>query len=154
MWREDLLRIMETAGYRRFPSLRRSNREDSLFATDYPQAAEEPSVRLFICKAKNAGWHIVSDNGWLHLDRTAVIEAADFPPIQTDQSACCLSMLYRNRFPILSDGTAERMILKALEEGTEAYNTACKKLHSAWAVSLRNHTGIPAVDPEFFGKGK
>ena len=151
-WREELARIMNTAGFRRPPALRRSSRSDCLLATDLPQAADETSVRFFFCEAGKAGWRTVTEAGWIHLDRAAVFEAADTVPRGTPASACCLSMLRRNRFPTVSDGTAERMILKALEEGTAAYDAVCRRLHADWAASLRNHTGIPAVDPRFFGE--
>ena len=151
-WRDDLIRLMKAAGYRRPPALRRSSRNDCLLVTDFPQAAEDESVRRFVDMAGENGWHVTFEAGWIHLDRTAVFEAADSAPAGTFQSGCCLSLLRRNRVPVVSDGTAERMILKALEEGSISYNAVCARLHSEWAAALRNHTGIPDVDPRFFGE--
>ena len=69
-------------------------------------------------------------------------------------ASCCRSLLERHREHLIpSDGQAERMLFKAGEEGPEAYEEACRKLHSRWAEALRAHLGIPDVHMSFFNGG-
>ena len=49
------------------------------------------------------------------------------------------------------EGYDVKGILKALEEGPDAYENVCGKLHADWAAAMRKHTGIPDVDRRFFG---
>ena len=63
-------------------------------------------------------------------------------------------LLERHREHLIpSDGQAERMLFKAGEESPEAYEEACRKLHSRWAEALRAHLGIPDVHMSFFNGG-
>ena len=151
-WRDELRKMMRAAGFRRTPVLRRSKKEDFLFATDYPLASDASSVQAFITAAQKAGWRTETDSGWIQLDRKAEFEAADMPPAWNPEAGCCLSILERSAYEkIPSDGYAERLILKALEEGPDAYENVCGKLHADWAAAMREHTGIPDVDRRFFG---
>ena len=151
-WRGELTEMMKSAGYRRMPALRRSSKEQFLLATDYPTAADQPSAEAFIRQAEKAGWHAETDHGWIYLDRKAVFEASDDMPIPGPEALNCLSLLERHAGgKTISDGTAERLLLKAMEEGAEAYERACAKLHAEWSVLLRTSAGIPDVDKRFFG---
>ena len=152
-WRDELKRMMDQAGYRRVPVLRRSSGDCFLFATDFPQAAEEDAVTAFLDFADKAGWHTERENGWIFLERPPVFEAAENIPAAGTEAACCLSILKRYTGSVTrSDGSAERALLKAAEEGETAYENACSRIHTAWAAALRNHTGIPGVDSRFFGE--
>jgi len=150
-WREELLQLMAESGYDRTPALRRSRKSDYLFATDYPCAAGSSCVAHFLNTAGKNGWHAAIEKDWIHLDREPVFEAADEPPAQTPEAVCCLSLLQREREKSPSDGSAERMILKALEEGTDAYEKTCATLHARWAAMLRQKQPLPDVDKRFFG---
>ena len=151
-WREEIAEMMDHAGCFRRPSLRRSNREEYLLSTDYPQAADPDAAQALIRAARSKGWKILQEDGWIYFDRPAVFEAADGAPHACPEADCCLSLLERHpdaRVP--SDGKAERMLLKAMEEGNEAFETVCKKLHGIMACSLRKKERIHDIDQRFFG---
>ena len=153
-WRQELVGLMSAAGSRRPPALRRSTSDHFLLATDFPMAADEQAVQRFLTLLYKSGWHAaVTGYGWILLDRAGTFDAADISvPPKTPESDCCLSLLRRHHGLLASsDGRAERMLLKALEEGTEAYGRVCETLHAEWAVLLRKHARIPAVDERFFG---
>ena len=153
-WRAELTDMMVLSGYRREPALRRSKKEQFLFATDYPLTADEKAVLRFIGYAHDAGWHTETDQGWIYLSRKPEMNGEEGMPAFGPESACCLSLLKRHtggRIP--SDGSAERMLLKAAEEGADAYENACERLHAAWAGLLRKSGTIPDVDERFFHKG-
>ena len=154
-WRDELTEMMISSGCVRMPAIRRSNRDHYLFATDYPSKADQKAMYVFIDRAVDAGWHIETVRGWIHLDRKAVFEAAETVPEPGPEAFCCLSLLERhpdNRKQ--SDGSAERLLLKAMEEGRETYERTCEILHAEWAVLLRKMNGLPDIDHRFFGGEK
>ena len=150
-WREELLQLMAESGYDRTPALRRSRKTDFLFATDYPCAADSRCVERFLDSAGKNGWHAAIEKDWIYLDRQPGFEAADEPSAQTPEAACCLSLLQREREKTPSDGSTERMILKALEEGPDTYEKTCAMLHARWAGMLRQKQLLPDMDKRFFG---
>lgn len=157
-YREELRSILAELGTERPAALRRSRSERWLYATDLPMTATEESVVTFVTRAGQAGWTIGKENGWLQLDckisvplpGTIPAEWADCPA-----AACCRSLLerHRNRLTV-SDGYAERMLVKAGEESPASYEEACRRLHARWAEALRYRQGIPAVHLTFFGGGE
>ena len=151
-WRNELTALMDISGFQRKPALRRSNLNEYLLATDYPMTADKQSVQSFIIAAEQAGWQTKEDRGWIHLNRAPQFEAAEQIPDPGPEAACCLSLL--NRHPdgrTASDGCTERMLLKAMEEGSTACEHICRKLHCEWAVLLRSHSGLPDIDIRFLG---
>ena len=151
-WRTELNQMMAEAGFRRPPALRRSGRDDFLFMTDYPIAADEMAVAQFVKAAAEEGWRVERDGDRLYLDRPAVFEAVGSLPDPVPEASCCLSLLKRHgNEAVPSDGSAERMLLKALDEGTDAYQKACRTLHVIWAALLRKGAALPKVDMRFFG---
>ena len=152
-WRKEITDMMISSGYRRTPALRRSDKEQFLFATDYPLAADDQDVLRFIGYAHEAGWQTETDHGWIYLSRKPELNEGDGLPAPGPESACCLSLLKRHAGDrILSDGSAERMLLKAAEEGADAYENACERLHYTWAGMLRESGTIPDIDERFFQK--
>lgn len=151
-WRTEITGLIRKACCRRPPALRRSLRNDALLTTDLPQTADEETVSRFIQDAQLAGWRTETENGWIHLDRNALFDASDYDFPFGPEAACCLSLLKRHaKDTALSDGAAERSLLKALEEGYTAYERLCGKLHAEWAAQLRSHQRIPDIDRRFFG---
>ena len=150
-WREELMQLMGESGYRRLPALRRSSKEMWLFATDYPQAADNQSVQRLLDMLREVGWKAELDAGWVFIDRFPVYEASEEQPFRTPEACCCLSLIKRNLNKMPSDGSIERKILKALEEGKDAYDRICTDVHAQWAALLRQHKDLPDIDQRFFG---
>ena len=137
--------------------LRRSLSEQWMYATDLPLIATEETVESFSAQAKEAGWTTGTDGGWLQLDRPVREPVPGMIPEEWKScmaAGCCRSLLERHRAQLIpSDGQAERMLVKAGEEGPDAYEEACRRLHFRWAEALRTHRGIPAVHMSFFSGG-
>ena len=146
-WRKELNDLLSAADSRRPPALRRSLTEKYLYAE---------SVQSFLEAAESAGWSAAECRGWIELDRFAAEPPeGGLPDVSGPEAACCLSLLRRHRRDTApSDGRSERMLIKAGEEGPDAYERICAALHASWAESLRNRRGIPAVSDIFFGGGE
>ena len=152
--RRELTEICAQVETRRPPAIRRSLQEQYLYATDLPLAADDSAVDRFIELASGAGWQVSAEAGWLQLDRIITVPLSDW---NTDQygpeSACCLTILRRNAGRLNpSDGTVERQLIKAADQGTDAYEVCCRKIHRDWAERLRTGNAIPDVHPGFFGR--
>ena len=145
--------MMSSAGYRRRPALRRSSRDDYLFATDFPQAADDQAVLSFLETARRNGWLADLSGGWIELSRSMDFrDAIDAPVFHHPEADCCLSLLIRHQEKMKpSDGCTEKAIAKSMEEGYSAYADACEKIHALWAESLRVGNSIPDVDIRYFG---
>ena len=157
-YREELRSMLARLETQRPATLRRSRSEQWMYATDLPLVASEDVLEAFSGQAHRAGWTTGTDGGWLQLDRPV----RELPPGMIPEewknrpaASCCRSLLERHREHLIpSDGQAERMLFKAGEEGPEAYEEACRKLHSRWAEALRAHLGIPDVHMSFFNGGE
>ena len=136
------------------PVLRRSLREDFLYATDLPQAADEDAVRSFIRRAQDSGWHTETEKEWIQLD-----PCSDKPydtgfrgPFGAEARSCA-SLLRRH--PDGQPGDRERrMLIKAGEEGPEMFEKTCALLHREWASALRKGDKLPGIPNTFFTGGK
>ena len=157
-YREELRNLLLTLETERPAALRRSRSEDWLYATDLPGAASEGILEAFISRVEQAGWKVKREDGWIQLDRKVSLFMPGMIPEEWTAgpaAACCRSLLERHRDHLTSsDGSAERMLLKAGEESPEFYEEACRKLHARWAELLRSHQGIPDVHMYFFSGGK
>ena len=153
--RRELQQICFHIQTRRPPAIRRSLKERFLYVTDLPQAAEEADIRKFTDLARRAGWEITAEDGWLQMDKVIRFPPREWYSGRTGpEAACCRSMLQRHSDRLVpTDGKAERMLVKAAEQGTDAYEAACRDLHRIWAERLRKGTGIPDVHPDFFKGG-
>ena len=156
-YREELRSMLARLETQRPAVLRRSRSEQWMYATDLPLIAAEDTVESFSGQAQQAGWITGTDGGWLQLDRMIREPAPGMIPEEWKScpaAGCCRSLLLRHREHLIpSDGQAERMLIKAGEECPDAYEEACRRLHSRWAESLRMHYGIPAVHMSFFNGG-
>ena len=54
-WRKELLTMLNLPETKRLPALRRSRKEDFLYATDLPQAAAEEQAAAFCREAEKRG---------------------------------------------------------------------------------------------------
>lgn len=151
--RKELTALLTAPPEKRQPVIRRSLTEAWLYATDLP-ALYDGQVPDSILSALNAaGWTCFPEQGWLLLKKPAKEPPEDwyggtFGP----EAACCLSLLTRHpaRDSELS-GQAERLLIKAGEEGEKAYEEACAALHREWAGSLRTGSPLPDLDRRYFG---
>ncbi len=153
-YRKEIRTLLDSIGGNRLSALRRSYREEYLFATDLPQAADPESVCQFRDQALQAGWRTEMDHAWIHLVPAGrirwTVPETDLP--DNTEARCCASLIRRHPDDAEeSDGKAEIRLLKAAEEGPQAYERVCAELHREWAAALREHRSIPAVDLPFFG---
>lgn len=151
--RKELDALLKAPEGSRTPALRRSLRAEWLYATDLPAlygGSVPDSIRSAL---DSAGWEFAPDGEWLQLRKPAGEPPEDwyggaFGP----EARCCLSLLIRH--PVSGEirpDDAERMLIKAGEEGENAYEEACAAIHRAWAASLREGNGLPAVSRRYFG---
>ena len=135
--------------------LRRSLREDYLYATDLPQITDAETAAAFRRAAGDAGWRTAEENGWIQLDRIPETLPEDgFRGIPGPEARCCESLLRRHAEMRKRNGDREkRMLLKAREEGPEAYEKCCGKLHREWAEILRKREALPEIDLKYFTGG-
>ena len=155
--RTELKELLDTARSVRPPALRRSLRDDALYATDLPAAAEAETVEAFLRAAGNVGWTARQEAGWIELDKAVRRQpAGGFRGPYGPEAACLLHLLRRHRPAVPSPeaeeaaAAAARRLIKAGEAGPEAYEKACAQLHTEWAVRLRTGVLLPDLDDSFF----
>jgi len=153
--REEITALLRETDCFRPAVLRRSLKEDWLYATDLPQAAEEDATRDFVRRAEAAGWRTQITETWIQLDR----EVAAFPegltrPAGGTEAKCCLSLLERHPEGGKNAAREKRRLIRAAEEGPEAYEKACAALHREWAAALRQREGLPDLSADWFGGEK
>lgn len=152
--RRELIQLLTASESRRPAALRRSLSGEFLYATDLPQIAEAETVSAVRRGAEKKGWQTAEANGWILLDRIP-----DKPPSEGfrgsagPEARCCAGILRRhpeNR----RDGTREkRILIKADEEGEEAFEKACRALHREWAEALRKGEPLPDIPAEYLKEG-
>ena len=157
-FRRTLRLALDQLGGVRPAALRRSRTEDSLYATDLPQLTDEATWRQFLSGLEKKGWQGRTAQGWLLLGFPAQEPpeggfAGPFGP----EAACCLSLLDRHdadRVPEEPDEETVNLryrLIKAGEEGPEAYERLCGAIHGEWAARLRQHRALPLISRTFFG---
>ena len=146
--RKELICLLGTEDGRKRPAIRRSLREEWLYAVYlHGTAAGDLSGKL-----REAGWESLADGDWLQLRK-----AADEPPEGWlegpfgPEAKCCASLLNRHAGDRGPDGKKEkRMLLKAGEEGAAAYQRACGQIHREWAAALRRREMLPEISTDYF----
>ncbi len=152
--RREIRDLIDATPCRRPPALRRSLRDDFLYATDLPQAAEESAVRDFCRRAEEAGWRTEAGNGWIQMDtgRAEPGGAGFRGPYGTEAQAC--AGILRRHPGNRRDGTREkRLLAKAGEEGPAAFEKACTALHREFAAALRLGEQLPDLPEQYFTGG-
>ena len=67
------------------------------------------------------------------------------------EADCCLSLLVRHPASAGEPSDkAQRMLIKAGEEGEKAYEGACAALHREWAERLRKGDSMPDISQRYF----
>ena len=134
-------------------ALRRCRQEDWLYATDLLQAASGEAVDAFLRTAESNGWRTRKETGWILLDKIPEIPPEGFfsGPFGPE-ARCCLSLLRRHPDRKGNADHEVRMLLKAGEEGPDAYERACGILHREWASALRKGENLPGMATLYFGE--
>ena len=171
-FRQELSELLAEVPCRRPPALRRSLKSEWLYATDLFQAADPDSAAVFLKRAAELGWHAEQDGSWLQLKRsfTEPPEHGFEGPFGAE-AVCCASLLRRHletkkekmrteeapQWIMEDTSEAEKaaetvriLLVKAGEQGPEAYEQACGGLHREWAQRLRKKQTLPPVSLRFF----
>lgn len=154
--RKEVLKLLASAECIRPAVLRRSLREDALYATDLPKVAAEPVLMEFCRRAEAAGWHTAREGDWIQLDqdRTEPPEGGFSGPYGKE-AGCCKSLLLRHPERERNTGAREkRRLIKAGEKGPEDYEKVCSMIHQEWAGVLRRGEKLPDIPIAFFEGGK
>ena len=149
--REALRKLMAAADTTRPPALRRSRREDWLYATDLPRTAERDQTEAFRKQAEKAGWRTEEKNGWIEMDLPGALpQDTGFRGPLGEEARACASLLRRHPAGRVPGDRERRMLTKAAEEGTEAFEKTCRLLHREWAATLRERKGLPEIPEKIF----
>ena len=149
--RQEIRTLLDGTDCIRPAVLRRSLREDFLYATDLPQAADPRAADEFRRTAEAAGWRTAEAEGWIQLDRIPDHPAGICPGEAGPETRCCRSLLARYKGEKRNGDREKRLLLKAAEEGTAAWEKACRKLHTEWAGALRKKEPLPDLPAAIFG---
>ncbi len=150
--RSEIQSMLSETECRRPPALRRSRKEEWLYATDLPKTAGKEAVSAFLERANEAGWITENEGDWIQLDRKGLTgNETDAEGGIGPEAECCLSLLLRHMNAEKRSADREkRMLLKAREEGADAFEKVCERLHREWAGALRRGEKLPAVETDFF----
>ena len=150
--RKELQILMQTKRTSRPPVLRRSLVEEWLYATDLPGVCSREEISLFQDQLTENGWEYTADGQWILMRKTA-----EEPPDEwyngsfSTEAGCCLSLLERHPDRTTdAPEAAQRMLIKAGEEGEKRYEAACAALHRNWAERLRKGEPLPALNSCYF----
>ena len=157
-WRKELRTMLDRMGTSRPPALRRSDRPETLYATDLPLCSDAAQCNEFCRQAAAMGWQCEEEKGWLLLSRSVQNPPEGWfgGPFGTEAGSCCSLLRRADEKKEQENPNRKRMdaflLIKAGEEGPEAYEQACRKLHLDWAERLRKKEALPRLDPRFFGE--
>ena len=154
--RKELNCLILAEDCRRKPAVRRSRQEEWIYVTDLPECASGERLESIRRKLEEAGWESLEEDGWMQLRKT-VEEPPEgwydgpFGP----EAGCCGSLLRRH--PECCEETDRRItyaLIRAGEEGAEAYEAVCRRLHRDWAIRLRKGEKLPNISRLYFEGGK
>ena len=150
--RLELAEILADIGGERKPALRRSRRADRMYATDLAGTPEGPERDAMAGRLRDAGWDVEDEGGWLEMRK----RAADPPEGWFDgpfgpEAACCRALLERHPEQGKENFAVECRLVKAGEEGQEAYELACREIHGLLAERLRRREKLPGISLRYFG---
>lgn len=151
--RAELNRFLDGVGCSRPPAVRRSGEPDWLYTTDLPGLCSCEETARWEEELILAGWDCRQVNGWLLLRKSA----KEPPPGWFEgpfgpEADCCRSLQERHPEGDAEDAeSAQRMLIKAGEEGVEAYEKVCRHLHRCWAEKLRKGEKLPKINILYFG---
>ena len=149
--REELRKLIAAADTTRPPALRRSRREEWLYATDLPRTADRDQTESFRKQAEEAGWRTEEKDGWIELDLPGALpQDTGFRGPWGEEARACASLLRRHPAGRVPGDRERRMLTKAAEEGTETFEKTCRLLHREWAAMLRERKGLPELPEKIF----
>ena len=144
-WRKEVQRLLSEVSSSRRPALRRSRRADYLFATDLPCCAGEEDCQRFQRLAAEAGWETQPESGWIQLRKPAAPLPPGFLPGDPGEEWGCVLSLMR-RHPGQEDAAGVRIaLMKAREDGSAAWQRACRAFHRDLARRLRQGESFPSL---------
>ncbi len=150
--RRELAEILAGAEDERKPAVRRSRREDRIYATDLAGQPEGPERNRTAERLREAGWDVQDTGGWLEM-RKAAPEPPEgwFDGTFGPEACCCRALLQRHPERGEEDPACECRLIKAGEEGRDAYERACREIHGRWAERLRLGQKLPQISGRYFG---
>ena len=154
--RQELQVLMKKTQTERPPALRRSFHPEWLYATDIPIVCSRTETDLFLELLRETGWEYTEDGRWILMRKTA-----EEPPENWytgpfgSEAGCCLSLLKRHPERMTdAPEAAQRMLIRAGEEGRRRYEAVCTELHREWAERLRMGKALPALSLYYFSERK
>ena len=148
-WRKELQALLGTVPVSRRPTLRRSLLPDWLYASDLPRCAEEDCCRAFAARVEALHWEVRVQEDWMQLRKTGLRFTPEWFPERAGPEAGCLRELLL-RHPGSADPALESIaLIKAREEGPDAFELACRALHRELARRLRAGEPFPEIDLSF-----
>lgn len=154
--RSELNTLIFCDGDGRKPAVRRSLREAWLYATDLPSIVNEGILEEICCRLAAGGWEIKTESGWMQLRKTVTEPPGNwFDGPFGPEAECCRSLLERHtEREAEPDNRIEYSLIRAGEEGAEAYENVCRRLHCEWAERLRKKQKLPNISIMFFKGGR
>ena len=152
--RTELNSIISDVPVTRRAAIRRSLEEEWLYATDLPVLCSMEKLEEVQTGLSEAGWEHMIVNGWLQTRKASQEPPEGWfrGPFGTE-AACCLSLLQRNvSCSNVIPYREETILIRAGEEGAEAYEAACAMLHREWAEKLRMGKPLPSISTRYFGR--
>ena len=135
-WREELRSLLSLFPVRRSPALRRSLKDDWLYAADLPLCAEEAALDRFREAAAACGWETAEAEGWIQLRKVNPVPPGEWFPNPPREEAACLAELLRRHPELSLDRRETIQLLKARETGEDAWDRCCRQVHREFARSL------------------
>ncbi len=138
--RRELRSLLDAAECARPPALRRSLREDFLYASDLPLCAAPEACGVFLRKSGEAGWEAVRDGDWICLRPRALrLSGTWWDSLPPGGEAACLRILAERHPDLFASPVRAVRLLKAREEGDKALEAVCRELHREAARLLREN---------------
>jgi hypothetical protein len=126
--------------------------EEWLYFTDLPGLCSIEEKQKAIEKMKEAGWQTEDDGNRLMLRKTVFDPPAGwYTETFGPEADCCLSILRRHTNNGLVAEWIPLILIRAGEEGYQAYENACKRIHRDWAEKLREKELLPHISQKWFG---
>ena len=151
--RRELAELLDGGEGERKPAVRRSRREDRIYATDLAGLPEGPERSRAAGRLRAAGWDVLDAGGWLEMRKTAPEPPEGwFEGPFGPEAGCCRALLQRHPERECEDPACECRLIKAGEEGRDAYERACREIHGEWAERLRLGQKLPRISGRYFSK--
>ena len=151
--RKELSQLLTGCRPFRSPALRRSVRDEWLYATDIIGLLSGEEAGRLRRELAEAGWEYQQESAWLLLrKRMPEPPGTWFEGSFGPEAGCCLSLLERHTADCREDPAMVHIaLIKAGEEGEKAYEALCGRIHMDWAQRLRQKQQLPDVSLKYFG---